>query len=259
MKRTCKDCGKEFELTQGEIEFYESKGLELPKRCKECRTLNKKRGKAGASDTSEAGASNAPAKAGHETIATLKTGREVGWTPAKLAGTGIAAIAIVVAALFGAINLGGITPGNVNASANSSAVVATSNANASSSAASSANAASSGDSSNSTVSSNLGTQAANTSQSGTSTSSALRFRNVALLTEHYEKHGVDMGYANANEYQAAAAATAADPNALHKTEAEDGDDVYFLESTGNIVFVSTDGYIRTFFHPDSGKAYFDRQ
>lgn len=34
--------------------------------------------------------------------------------------------------------------------------------------------------------------------------------------------------------------------ALHKTEAEDGDGVYYLESTNELVIVSTDGYIRTF-------------
>ena len=36
--------------------------------------------------------------------------------------------------------------------------------------------------------------------------------------------------------------------ALHKTEAEDGDGVYYLESTNELVIVSTDGYIRTFFN-----------
>ena len=42
MKRTCKQCGKEFILTQSEIDFYKSKNLSLPKRCKECREQNKK-------------------------------------------------------------------------------------------------------------------------------------------------------------------------------------------------------------------------
>ena len=34
MKRICKQCGKEFELSQSEINFYNSKNLSLPKRCK---------------------------------------------------------------------------------------------------------------------------------------------------------------------------------------------------------------------------------
>ena len=44
MKVTCKQCGKEFELSNSEIDFYKSKNLELPKRCKECRELNKQNG-----------------------------------------------------------------------------------------------------------------------------------------------------------------------------------------------------------------------
>ena len=42
MNRTCIQGGKEFELNESEISFYEGKGLELPKRCKECRKENKK-------------------------------------------------------------------------------------------------------------------------------------------------------------------------------------------------------------------------
>lgn len=49
------------------------------------------------------------------------------------------------------------------------------------------------------------------------------------------------------------------PDALHKLEAEDGDDVYYLETTNEFVIVSTDGYIRTYFCPNDGKDYFDRQ
>lgn len=40
MKLTCVQCGKKFELTDGEIDFYRSKGLDLPKRCKSCRDKN---------------------------------------------------------------------------------------------------------------------------------------------------------------------------------------------------------------------------
>ena len=44
MKVICKQCGKEFELSNSEMEFYKSKNLELPKRCKECREHNKRNG-----------------------------------------------------------------------------------------------------------------------------------------------------------------------------------------------------------------------
>ena len=46
---------------------------------------------------------------------------------------------------------------------------------------------------------------------------------------------------------------------LHKIEAEDGDDVYYLESTNEFVIVSTDGYIRTYFKPEDGIEYYNRQ
>ncbi|MCR5300853.1 MAG: hypothetical protein K6E49_00270 [Lachnospiraceae bacterium] len=87
----------------------------------------------------------------------------------------------------------------------------------------------------------------------------LRFRNDKLLMQHYEKHGRDMGFETAKEYEAAAAAAVSNPAALHKTEAEDGDDVYYVEDTNEFVVVSTDGYIRTYFLPDSGIKYYNRQ
>ena len=87
----------------------------------------------------------------------------------------------------------------------------------------------------------------------------LRFRNKKLLNDHYEKHGREMGFSSAEEYEKAAAMVPANENALHKIEAEDGDDVYYIEESNEFVVVSTDGYIRTYFEPNSGKKYFDRQ
>lgn len=85
------------------------------------------------------------------------------------------------------------------------------------------------------------------------------FRNESTLESHYEKHGSEFAYNNANEYQDGANAVISNPDSLHKTEAEDGDDVYYLESTNEFVVVSTDGYIRTYFKPSDGKDYYDRQ
>ncbi len=87
----------------------------------------------------------------------------------------------------------------------------------------------------------------------------LKFRSKKLLNEHYQKHGIDMGFASAEEYEKAAARVPYDPNVLHKIEAEDGDDVYYIESTNEFVVVSTDGYLRTYFNPDRGIDYFNRQ
>lgn len=85
----------------------------------------------------------------------------------------------------------------------------------------------------------------------------LTFRNDKLLNSHYKKHGIEMGYDSASEYVAAANAVIFNPNSLHKLEAEDGDDVFFLEATDEFVVVSTDGYIRTYYYADID--YFNRQ
>ena len=68
-----------------------------------------------------------------------------------------------------------------------------------------------------------------------------------------------MGFASAADYEAAASAVINNPAALSKTEQEDGDMCYYVEDTNEFVVLSTDGYIRTYFLPDSGKKYFDKQ
>ena len=60
------------------------------------------------------------------------------------------------------------------------------------------------------------------------------------------------------EYLAGANAVINNEKALHKLEAEDNDHIYFIEATNEIVFLSQDGYIRTYFMC-SGKDYYDRQ
>ena len=95
------------------------------------------------------------------------------------------------------------------------------------------------------------------SQEQTEQTSSLTFRNEDRLESHYLKHGIDMGYDSAEDYQAGANAVISNPNVLHKTQAEDGDDVYFLKKTGEFVVVSQQGYIRTYFIADED--YYDRQ
>ncbi len=85
------------------------------------------------------------------------------------------------------------------------------------------------------------------------------FRNERLLNQHYEKHGMEMGFATVDEYVEAANAVINHPDALHKLEAEDNDDVYFLEATNEFVVVSTDGFIRTYFIASGGIDYYNRQ
>ena len=87
----------------------------------------------------------------------------------------------------------------------------------------------------------------------------ITFRNEYLLEQHYDKHGIEMGFDSAEEYELAAYRVIINPNALHKIEAEDGDDVYYVEETNEFVVVSQDGYIRTYFNPNAGIDYYNRQ
>ncbi len=102
-------------------------------------------------------------------------------------------------------------------------------------------------------------QAEKVGQSVQAGQSTLTFRSDALREEHYQKHGIEMGFASAKEYEKAASAVVSDSRALYKLEKEDDDDVYYIEETNEFVIVSTDGYIRTYFYPRDGIRYFDRQ
>ena len=66
------------------------------------------------------------------------------------------------------------------------------------------------------------------SSESTGQTSNLRFRSKKLLENHYQKHGIEMGFSSAKEYEKAAAAVVSNPDALHKTEKEDGDDIYTI-------------------------------
>ena len=99
--------------------------------------------------------------------------------------------------------------------------------------------------------------------SGDGTYVEYHFRSRKLLNEHFEKHGAefkdDFDYKSAKDYEKGASDVVNNPEALHKTEAEDGDGVYYIEATNEFVILSTDGYIRTYFRPNGGKSYYDRQ
>ena len=110
---------------------------------------------------------------------------------------------------------------------------------------------------NSVISTQSTTQNVSTTEQTAQT--IYKFRNQDLLEQHYKKHGIDMGFSSPEEYEKAAAAVPNNPNAVHKTEKEDGDDVYYVESTNEFVIVSTDGYLRTYFKPDKGIDYYNKQ
>ena len=46
----CKDCGEEFEVTEGEQAWYAERGWEIPKRCKTCRVAAKNKHKTKTTD-----------------------------------------------------------------------------------------------------------------------------------------------------------------------------------------------------------------
>ena len=73
--------------------------------------------------------------------------------------------------------------------------------------------------------------------------SSLQFRNEKFLEDHFVKHGNEFGYSTKEEYLAGA----------------DGDDIYYDKNSNEIVFVSGDGYIRTYFRPSEGIDYYNRQ
>ncbi len=85
------------------------------------------------------------------------------------------------------------------------------------------------------------------------------FRRDSYLEQHFEKHGEEFDYETKEEYLAGANRVIQSPDALHKIEAEDGDDIYYIEKTNEFVVVSTDGYIRTYFRPSAGIDYYNRQ
>ncbi len=85
------------------------------------------------------------------------------------------------------------------------------------------------------------------------------FSSQEALNSHFQKHGHEFGYTTVEQYLQGAIRVIENPSSLKKTEAEDGDYVYYLQSTNEIVFVSSGGVIKTYFKPTDEIAYFNRQ
>lgn len=236
MKIICKQCGREFELTESEIAFFKGKGLSLPKRCPECRKLNKDKKSQTAANTSA------------ESESAVSSGKSSGSKRFVIAAVIVAVIvlAFLYGSRFGDLS-GGDSSGEYTAYTLPTAAYTEAESNSSVQETSAVT--------QSAVTSSAKPASAQTSAAVAS--SSYHFRNRTRLDEHYEKHGIEMGFSSAQEYEAAAAKVISDPGALTKYEAEDGDEVYFIESTGEIVFVAPGNIIRTYFIAD--KAYFDRQ
>ncbi len=86
------------------------------------------------------------------------------------------------------------------------------------------------------------------------------FRNKTRYDEHYKKHGAEFGNITKEEYLQLAndLINNKSDRVLHKYS-EDGDYMYFDQDTGYFLVLSEDGYIRTFFIPNKGIDYWNRQ
>lgn len=297
MKCTCVQCGKSFELNDSEIDFYRKKNLHLPKRCKDCRQKNKQKqgmaSKASSSWNAQYQYDAVPEqdkkkigkwvygaiivavlllilgfKVSHSALESYDEGytysvedtqnylsRDVDTGQGELASpvqteqNKVANIDAADSEPDDSINA--VEPEPVEVLASTELIPNDSNV---------------GNTEPELITNTEPEQVAAADvavvdpiQDSSPVVRQYYFRNADLLEEHYQKHGIEMGFASAEEYQAAASAVVINENSLHKLEAEDGDDVYYLEATNDFVIVSTDGYIRTYFRPDSGINYYNKQ
>ena len=89
-----------------------------------------------------------------------------------------------------------------------------------------------------------------------------KFRNKDRLDEHYEKHGIEMGFKNAEAYRKAASDiinSAGSEGVLSKYKSDgSGDMCFYVKATKEFVVLSNDGYIRTYYIC-SGIKYYNKQ
>lgn len=194
-KRKCKQCGEEFTLTDSEIKFYNDKGLNLPKRCSECRKKN-----------------NNINNNEKESIKETNIQRINSKNKSKKFRNIIIVAVVLLLSFIGKvfnINFDALNIGSVLQSQKADGV--------------------------------------------------LEFRNDNLWEEHFLKHGSEFGYTTKEDYLEGANEVVTSASSKHKQEAEDGDDIYYDAENNEIVFVSKDGYIRTYFKPSDGIEYYNRQ
>lgn len=206
IKRNCKQCGKEFVLSDSEVKFFKDKNLELPKRCSECRKENKNNKDYNINSIKKENINNnykndSSENNNYKSVNKKKTFKN------------IIAAGLVLVVLF----LGKLFNIDINWQA---------------------------------IGTSFGTEESNVS---------LQFRNETMWEDHFEKHGSEFGYKNKEEYLKGANEVINSSTSKHKTEAEDGDKIYYDEDKNEIVFVSIDGYIRTYFKPSDGINYYNRQ
>lgn len=258
MKKICKQCGAEFELSASEIEFYKSKNLSLPKRCKKCRKQNKQQTPTYKGNNTNY--NNNLYNSRNTVNNNFNSNDFLNYnnnnyynkkSPKKKLIVATILICVLILAVFG---ISQVILNNYEKILDEyvSDVLPT---------AVSENIATATEPATEIVTEQITEQQteAENPPAESQTVNSYGFRNNDLLQEHYQKHGIEMGFASAGDYLTAANAVINNPNALHKLEKEDGDDVYYLQASNEFVVVSTDGCIRTYFYPNDGIEYYNRQ
>jgi len=78
--------------------------------------------------------------------------------------------------------------------------------------------------------------------------------------EHWRKHGAEFPeYHSAEEYEAGALAFVRSPPPGTLTKRDGGDTLFYNPDSNTFAVADPRGRPRTFFRPDSGRAYWDRQ
>jgi hypothetical protein len=78
------------------------------------------------------------------------------------------------------------------------------------------------------------------------------------LEHHFAKHGGEMGFASEEDYLRAAQALVMGGPGVEILE-RGGDTLFFKEATGEFAVVSDRNVLRTYFKPDDGRRYWERQ
>ena len=222
MKKTCIDCSSEFIITDSEEQFYKSKNLQIPKRCKACRDKRK---------------NNGTTNSNIEIYTNEKNGKSK-----NLIKIGITIILCLCGYIIYSKNIVEYldqttlqTIEYVNPPTYEKSIILIE------------------------PSREEQTDETIAIVAEKKKERIYSFRSDTLLEEHYEKHKNEFSYATTEEYEIGANIVIQSEDALKKREADDGDYIFYLEATNEIVFLSTRGNIRTYFKPDSGKSYYDRQ
>jgi pyocin large subunit-like protein len=87
------------------------------------------------------------------------------------------------------------------------------------------------------------------------------FRSVERLEDHFRRHGREFGSVTRDEYLAFAQELRDRPaeGTVREAVRRDGVVTRFDRSSGAFIAFDKDGTIRTFFRPNDGEAYFERQ